>query len=77
MHTPYSAVTIILFGLAAVLLIAAAAKWVKLAKDHAGFSARPAIPVHSFRAAAALTAVALGTLGAALLWFALIVLEQA
>jgi hypothetical protein len=67
---PSSAVTALLFGLSAFLLFGAGSAWLKLAREREGSDDRPTIPVHSFRAASAITAAALGLLGIALLWFA-------
>jgi hypothetical protein len=69
-----SALTVILFGLTALLVIGAATKWARLARDHEPADERPAIPVHSFRSAAGLTAAALGMVGLSLLWSALVAL---
>ncbi len=76
MHPPYSALTIILFGLSAMFLLAAAGRWVKLSKYRERPDEAPVIPVHAFRTAAGYTAVALGALAFALLWFALVILNH-
>lgn len=75
MHPPYSALTVVLFGLAGLLLLGAAFQWVKLGRGREAYNERPTIPVHAFRSAAGLTGVALGLLGVALLWAALMALE--
>lgn len=63
-----SALAVMLFGLSAVFVFAAAGKWLKLA-NRAGAAS---IPVHAFRSAASLTAVALGMIGASLLLAAIL-----
>jgi uncharacterized membrane protein YidH (DUF202 family) len=75
MHPPYSALTVLLLGLAGLLLLAAGWAWSKLAKDRERVDERPAIPVAAFRQAAAVTAAALILLGAALCWLALVMLS--
>jgi hypothetical protein len=75
MHPPYSALTVILFGLSGFLLIGAAGYWLKLSRGREAVNERPAIPVHRFRAAAGYTGIAMGLLGISLLWFALVALN--
>lgn len=62
-----SALCVVLFGMSALFVFAAAGKWLHLGKDRERPDERPVIPVHSFRSAANLTAVALGLVGASLL----------
>jgi uncharacterized membrane protein YidH (DUF202 family) len=73
MHEPAaSAISVLLLGLTAFFVFAAALQWAKLAHHPERADERPTIPIHSFRAAAGLTAVALVMLGLALLWSALL-----
>jgi hypothetical protein len=69
-----SALTVILFGLTGMLVLATAGKWANLARERERPDERPVIPVHSFRAAAALTCAALVMVGLPLLWSALLAL---
>jgi hypothetical protein len=73
MHEPAaSAISVLLFGLTAFFVFAAALQWAKLARHPERPDERPSIPIHSFRAAAGLTALALGMVGLTLLWSALL-----
>lgn len=71
MHPPYSALTVLLLGLAGLFLLAAAAKWRRLGMHREAPDERPAISIVHFRAAASLTSVALLVLAVALFWLAL------
>jgi uncharacterized membrane protein YidH (DUF202 family) len=75
MHGPAaSALSVLLFGLTALLVLAAAGKWLKLAQDRERLDERPAIPVHAFRSAAAITSAALAMVALSLLWSAFVAL---
>lgn len=72
MHGPAaSALSVMLFGLAGLLLIGSALSWAKLARDPERLDEMPVIPVRAFRQAAALTAMAFVMLGLASCWLAL------
>jgi len=62
--------TTVLLGLTGLLLLASASAWMKLAKDRERPDESPAIPVRSFRHAAALTGAAFVMLGLSLCWLA-------
>ena len=66
MDSPYAALTVVLFGLAALFTWAAANSWLQLSR-HRGVE----FPAARFRSAAVATALALAMIGAALLWSAL------
>lgn len=73
MHSPAaSAISVVLFGLSALAVFGAARQWAKLARHRERPNEKPTIPVHAFRAAAGLTAVALVMIGASLAWLALV-----
>lgn len=74
MSPPNSAILLALLGLAGLASWAAASAWAKVGRDREAANERPAIPVHAFRYAANLTVVALGLLGGAAIWGALILL---
>lgn len=60
--------TIVLFGISGLLLIASAASWLKLARD--GNRARQAIPINAFRSAAGLTGATFIMLAISACWLA-------
>lgn len=60
-------ISVLLFLLSGFLLFAAGSSWAKVAR-HRSSSDDQSIPKASLRAAAGLTAAALGLLGAAILW---------
>jgi hypothetical protein len=64
-------IAILLFILSGLLLFAAGSSWAKVARRRRG--AGQLVPRQAFRAAAGLTAAALGLLGAAILWTSAIV----
>lgn len=73
MHDPAaSAISVLLFALTALAVFGAARQWAKLARNRERPDERPSIPVHAFRAAAGLTAVALVMVGLTLAWAALL-----
>ena len=59
-------IAILLFILSGLLLFAAGSSWAKVARQRNDSDQR--VPRQAFRAAAGLTAAALGLLGAAILW---------
>lgn len=59
-------IAILLFILSGLLLFAAGSSWAKVARHRNDPEQR--VPKQAFRAAAGLTAAALGLLGAAILW---------
>lgn len=67
-----TALLVILSGLSGLMLLGAASSWAKLGREREGSSDRPAIPVHQFRAAAGMTAAALGLLGVSMICLALV-----
>lgn len=72
MHGPAAnALTVLLFGLSGVLLLACACSWAKVARDREALSERPAVPVRALRSAAGVTAAAFVMLGLAVCWLAL------
>ena len=60
-------IAVVLFILSGLLLFAAGSAWAKVAR-HRESSEEPPLAKPGFRAAAGLTAAALGLLGAAILW---------
>ena len=67
MHTDaVYVIAILLFILSGLLLFAAGSSWAKVARHRNDPEQR--VPEQAFRAAAGLTAAALGLLGAAILW---------
>ena len=73
MHTPaVYLISVLLFILSGLLLFAAGSSWAKVAK-HRDNIGQDAGSKPEFRAAAGLTAAALGLLGASILWAAALV----
>lgn len=66
-----NAISVLLFGLSGLLLLASASAWAKLARNRERPDERPSIPVHSFRSAAGMTAATFVMLGIAVAWLAL------
>lgn len=72
MHGPVAnALTILLFGLSGLFLLAAALAWAKVARERERPDRRPALSVSLVRSAGAISAAAMGLLGMASIWLAL------
>lgn len=73
MHGPAAnAITVLLFGLAGLLLLACAKSWANVARDRERPNERPTVPVSALRSAAAITGATLAALGLAAIWLALV-----